>query len=154
MHIWLWNKNEYVLRDNPFWFTEDEGEFYSFDRFQNDLISDDFSSNESSVFFLLSEISISEEIEIYERTVFSFLDLTGQFGGIYELLEVTAAFFVGYYNTKIFNFELVKSINNFKHQQFVKSQSREQCHNENENSKHNEHPQQDEMPNARLIRNK
>ena len=141
-----------MLRDNPFWLTEDEGEFYSFDRFQNDLIFNDYSAYETSPFFLRSEISISEEIEIYERTVFSILDLTGQIGGIYELLEVIAAFFVGYYNTKIFNFELVNSINNFKYQQFVKRQSR--LHQQNENSKHNGHPQHDQMQNARLLRSK
>ena len=141
-----------MLRDNPFWLTEDEGEFYSFDRFQNDLIFNNYSVYESSPFFLRSEISISEEIEIYERTVFSILDLTGQIGGIYELLEVIAAFFVGYYNTKIFNFELVKSINNFKYQQFVKKQSKQ--HQQNENSKHDEHHEQDLMQNVRLLRKK
>ena len=51
--------------------------------------------------FLHSKISISEEIDIYERSVFTFLDLIGQIGGIYELLEVSTAFFVGYYNSKI-----------------------------------------------------
>ena len=141
-----------MLRDNPFWFTEDNGEFYSFDRFQNDLSFQNHTSYFSNPQFLISEISISEEIEIYERTVFSLLDLTGQIGGIYELLEVIAAFFVGYYNTKIFNFELVNSINNFKYQQFVKKQSR--LHQQNENSKHNEHHEQDQMQNARLLRNK
>ena len=141
-----------MLRDNPFWFTEDNGEFYSFDRFQNDLSFQNQTSYFSNPQFLISEISISEEIEIYERTVFSLLDLTGQIGGIYELLEVIAAFFVGYYNTKIFNFELVNSINNFKYQQFVKRQSRQ--NQQNENSKHNEHHEHDQMQNARLLRSK
>ena len=58
-----------------------------------------------------SKISISEEIEIYERSVFTFLDLIGQIGGIYELLEVFAAFFVGYYNGKMFNYALVNKLN-------------------------------------------
>ena len=112
--------------------------------------------NHSSYFgnpiFLLSQILVSEEIEIYERTVFSFLDLTGQIGGIYELLEVIAAFFVGYYNNKIFNFELVKSINNFKYQELVRKHS--QVYDQNENSKHNEDLNQEEILNSRQLRNK
>ena len=120
-----------MLSDNPFWFTQDEGVFYSFDRFQNDLVFQNHSSHFTSSRFMFSEISISEEIEINERTVFSFLDLTGQIGGIHELPEVIVAFFVEYYNTKLFNFELVKSINNFEHQQKAKRQSRQHQQDEN-----------------------
>ena len=72
--------------------------------------------------FLEAKISISEEIEIYERIVFSFLDLTGQIGGIYELLEITAAFFVGYYNNILFNYELVNNIKTSECEKFNRKQ--------------------------------
>ena len=112
--IWLWNKNEYEISDNPYWYSKQEGEFYSFDRFQNDFTLNSYGNqhiqSSDPAKFVEAKISISEEIEKYERTVYSFLDLTGQIGGIYELLEITAAFFVGYYNSIIFNYELVNKI--------------------------------------------
>ena len=111
MHGWLWNKNEYTKNDNPFWFEQEQGFFYSFDRFQLDTYKIALNHSESTL--LYSKISISEEIDIYERSVFTFLDLIGQIGGIYELLEVSAAFFVGYYNSKIFSYELVNKLNSW-----------------------------------------
>ena len=102
------------MSDNPYWYSKQEGEFYSFDRFQNDFSMNSYGRQNGQYWdatkFLEARISISEKIEKYERTVYSFLDLPGQIGGIYELLEITAAFFVGYYNSTILNYELVKKI--------------------------------------------
>ena len=111
MHGWRWNKNEYSKSDNPFWFEQEQGFFYSFDRFQLDTYS--LAQNQTHLSLLYSKISISEEIEIYERSVFTFFDLVGQIGGIYELLEVSAAFFVGYYNSNMLNFKLVNKLNSW-----------------------------------------
>lgn len=39
-------------------------------------------------------IFISEEVIDHSRTVYSFLDLFGDFGGLLEVLSLTAAFFI------------------------------------------------------------
>ena len=63
--------------------------------------------------------------------MFTFLDLIGQIGGIYELLEVFAAFFVGYYNGKMFNYALVNKLNS--------STIDDQTKNKNENRDEHNH---------------
>ena len=126
-------KNEYHLVDDPFGFSEEDGTFYSFDRFQNDIIDQKRIEGYYKSVYAFGEFSISEEIEIYERSVFSFLDLTGQIGGIYELLEVLAGIFVGYYNTKLFNYTFINKYNSVMAENDKKENENANGNNQNDN---------------------
>ena len=122
--------------------------FYSFDRFTNDFSSNRVDFEFKTATFHLGSIRISEEIEIYERSVTSLLDLTGQIGGIYELFEIIAAFFVGYYNGILFDFTLVNCINENR----LKGNNHKQAQDDNPNQ--NRIYDDQHIPEARILRNK
>ena len=130
-------ENEYLIDNDPYWDSDHMGFFYSFDQFQNDLSINSYGKRHQQsldpALFLEVKMSISEEIEIYERIVYSFLDLTGQIGGIYELMEITAAFFVGYYNKVFYNYELANKIKTSECENYKrKSYRKHKCLDESE----------------------
>ena len=46
----------------------------------------------------------------YERSVFSFLDLAGNLGGFFEILERTGAFLVGFFAGPMFMYSILSSL--------------------------------------------
>ena len=50
---------------------------------------------------------LSNDFQEYERTLYSFLDFAGQFGGFYELLEIAGYLIAGVYNSLAFDLALV-----------------------------------------------
>ena len=76
------------------------------------------------------------------------MDLTGQIGGIYELFEIIAAFFVGYYNGIFFDYTLVNCINENRLKENTHKQAQDNNPNQNRilNDQH--------IPEARILRNK
>jgi hypothetical protein len=48
--------------------------------------------------------------EAYERSVFSFFDLTGNLGGLFEILELSGSLFVGFFAGKIFLYSILSRL--------------------------------------------
>lgn len=48
--------------------------------------------------------------ESYERSVFSFFDLTGNLGGLFEVLELVGALFVEFFAGKIFLYSILSRL--------------------------------------------
>lgn len=48
--------------------------------------------------------------DVYERQVFSFLDMTGAIGGMLEVLRILGAFIVGSCTTKIFLYSIFSNL--------------------------------------------
>ena len=72
-----------------------EKQFFSIDRVVND-----FSSAPTSTIFSLS-IFMDPNRDLYQRTVFSILDLFGTIGGIFGLLTSACGFVIGFVSTQI-----------------------------------------------------
>mmetsp|Transcript_12871 Transcript_12871/g.11404 ORF Transcript_12871/g.11404 Transcript_12871/m.11404 type:complete len:90 (+) Transcript_12871:84-353(+) len=50
------------------------------------------------------------ESQSFERTVFSFLEVTGNIGGLSEIMEIGGGFLVGIFSGKIFLFSLLSKL--------------------------------------------
>ena len=59
-------------------------------------------------------ISVDDEVEYYERSIYSIWDLFGQIGGVYEILEIICMLFVNYFNDKLLLLSLVNDMNESK----------------------------------------
>ena len=70
-------------------------QFFSFDRVVND-----FSTTPIPTIFSLS-IFMDPNRDLYQRTVFSILDLLGTIGGIFGLLKSVCGFVIGFVSTQI-----------------------------------------------------
>lgn len=46
----------------------------------------------------------------YERTVFSFLEVTGNIGGLFEVLNIGGGFLVGVFSSRIFMFSVLSKL--------------------------------------------
>ena len=55
--------------------------------------------------------AVDDEIEYYERSIYSIWDLFGQIGGVYEILEIVTMMFVNYFNDKLLLLSLVNNMN-------------------------------------------
>jgi len=49
-------------------------------------------------------------VQSYERSVFSFLDLTGNLGGLFEVLQIVGSFMVGLFAGKTFLFSIISHL--------------------------------------------
>ena len=85
----LLRKNEYYLQDNFFQtYSSDEGSYYSIDDEHYDIreLEDDT--------VLTIQIKQDKVVNKYERSVYTFLDMTGQIGGLNEVITLLASFFI------------------------------------------------------------
>ena len=82
----------------------EERQFYSIENSESD-----FSSSESFTYvsFLLR---MEAREDTYERTVFSFFDLTGLVGGVFEILEVVGSILVTFFTHKLFMFSMLNDL--------------------------------------------
>ena len=103
--------NTYVLNDNIYSITESEpNEFYSWNIDYSQLEFDNGGGLADS-YYLSVLIEVNSEIDNYERTLYSFWDMTGTLGGIYEVMEILFGFLLGWYNSKLLHLKQVKYYN-------------------------------------------
>ena len=57
---------------------------------------------------------IDPQTDSYNRSVYTFLDLTGQVGGFYEILEIMGSFFVGIFAEKLLSLSLVSNLYTYR----------------------------------------
>lgn len=99
-------KNEYTLYDN-FYDTStptQTGIFY--DIFKNNIgykVKD-------TPWFARVQIRVSSKIYQYERRVYSFMDLTGQVGGLFELIEICLTLILGFISTRLLTYSMIKDL--------------------------------------------
>ena len=79
-------------------------QFYNVDTSENDFI---FSNSNSYVSVYLN---MEAREDTYERTVFSFFDLTGLVGGVFEILELAGGLFVSFFAHKLFMFSMLNDL--------------------------------------------
>lgn len=68
----------------------------------------------TSDYIVSSYMIMSSKINQFERRVMSLMDIIGLIGGFFELFEVIAGFFIGYFVSKIFTFTLVNNLEKTK----------------------------------------
>ena len=81
-----------------------EHHFYSIDRTKTDF-EDQTETTKINVI-----LSMDNYVYNYERTVFSLLDLTGLWGGVFELCEILGGIFVGYFSQRLLNFSMLSKL--------------------------------------------
>ena len=57
---------------------------------------------------------IDPQTDSYNRSVYTFLDMTGQVGGFYEILEILGSFFVGIFAEKLLNLSLISNLYTYR----------------------------------------
>lgn len=100
------NKNFVKLQDDLFQISDPvEKIFYSVERTQTDL-SDYYNDG------TLLEVNfvIDTTFDYYERVVYSFLDMTGQVGGLYEVVKVVVGMIVTFFANKLFMFSIINKL--------------------------------------------
>ena len=102
----IYVRNNHVsLSDNIVQIGEGEQrQFYSVES-----SSDDFVPLNSLIYFS-AYIRMESREDTYERVVFSFFDLTGLVGGVFEILEVTGGIFVSFFAHKLFMFSMLSDL--------------------------------------------
>ena len=101
----LLRKNEYYLQDNFFQtYSSDEGSYYSIDDEHYDIreLEDDT--------VLTIQIKQDKVVNKYERSVYTFLDMTGQIGGLNEVITLLASFFIQGVTKKLFHLSVLKNL--------------------------------------------
>lgn len=99
-------KNVVTMQDNLFQYQNAvTKEFYKIDRTQTDL-SDAYPDGTLIEVNLL----IDGETEYHERKVYSFLDMTGQIGGIFEIVKLILGGIVGFFANRLFTFSVLKKL--------------------------------------------
>ena len=83
--------------------TQDQ-QFYSVETSESDFIYAD-SNAYVSVF-----LNMEAREDTYERTVFSFFDLTGLVGGVFEILEITGSLFVSFFISRLYMFSMLNDL--------------------------------------------
>ena len=105
-HITLYlRRNEYALNDDLIQYRDQQtGSFYSIDRQKMDLeeIKDDT--------VVTIQIVQDPMVDQYERNIFTFLEMTGQLGGLYEVLTVLASFLISGIAQKLFTLSILKNL--------------------------------------------
>ena len=98
-------KNEYTLYDSIFGSNHKSDIFYSVEKSR--IIPK--GSNQ----LILAQVSflVDEQIDQYERTVQTVIEVIGTIGGNYEILRIIFGLFVGMYTSKMFNQTIA---NNYK----------------------------------------
>ena len=80
-------------------------EFYSIDRTQNFYAPFDFDKSYIQIYIVLDQ-----QIEQYKRTVYSFLDMFGFVGGIYELFKIVGEIFSSFFVGRIFYSSILEKL--------------------------------------------
>lgn len=81
-----------------------EYEFYTVENFRQTFTSEDEET------FVTLKFNLDAQTNVFQRTVFSFLDLTGQLGGINEVLIVFGSILTGFFTEKIFNYSVLSKL--------------------------------------------
>ncbi|CAI2361436.1 unnamed protein product [Moneuplotes crassus] len=101
-------KNKVSLLDSVYPFDiEQEKSFYSIGKHNLDFTNE---HNTNDPYLIDFEIFQDNTIDLYERRVYSFLDLTGQLGGFFEILVIFGGLFVNYFSTKLYNYSLFNQL--------------------------------------------
>lgn len=103
-------KNTYQTFDN-IWYNEasKSGTFYSIERI------DDNERIRWNANYAMISVALGSEVNEYERRVYNLLDLTGNIGGLFEILEISLLFVVGLYQSKLLQYTIVNQIRMTKH---------------------------------------
>mmetsp|Transcript_33143 Transcript_33143/g.32520 ORF Transcript_33143/g.32520 Transcript_33143/m.32520 type:complete len:197 (-) Transcript_33143:574-1164(-) len=81
-------------------------EFFEIERVDTKLISSQVHQGELlNLKFVKDAASKS-----YERTVFSFMEVTGNIGGLFEILQIAGGFIVGIFSGRLFTFSMLSSL--------------------------------------------
>ena len=102
------SKNEAEVQDAFFNYAPggDKIEFVSVNRVDQNLEADSENSGELLKLFFFKDYNY----QYYERSVFSLLDLTGNLGGVNEVLEITGGILVGFFADKLFFYSIISSL--------------------------------------------
>ena len=79
-------------------------QFYSIENKDNDFFIADMDTYASVL------LKMEAREDTYERTVFSFFDLTGLVGGVFEILEITGGVFVSIFAHRLFMFSMLNDL--------------------------------------------
>ena len=85
-----------------------EGGYYSI---ENDKVDIQAASNDT---IMTLNIVQDTHIDQYSRTVYTFLDMTGQLGGLYEVFSILTSFLIGGIVNKCFNISVIKDLYYFE----------------------------------------
>lgn len=98
-------KNSYTLYDSYLFSPPAEGEFYSLNHLQSDLLImiDDDS-------YTLT-IALDNEMVSYERRVYGLFDVISDIGGFYGIIKALTVLFMSNFTSKLYNFYTVNKFN-------------------------------------------
>ena len=100
-------ENEAELQDNWFNF-HNEPEKKNFIGVQKTNV--ELLNNTSSNIVISAIFTKDYDYQSYERSVFSFLDLTGNLGGLFEIMEIIGGIIVGIFADKLFSYSIISSL--------------------------------------------
>lgn len=104
INIYL-RQNELDAQDAFFQFSSPEKDsFWSVDRREQDF------SGFNGYNYITVDIQLDPQKDSYSRTVYSFFDLTGQVGGVFEILTLSFGLMVGFITKRIFIFNLLEAL--------------------------------------------
>ncbi|CAI2386664.1 unnamed protein product [Moneuplotes crassus] len=100
--------NEAEIQDSYFAYQPggSNKEFFEIERVDTNLISSQVHQGE------LLHINFAKDpaSKSYERTVFSFMEVTGNIGGLFEILQIAGGFIVGIFSGRLFTFSMLSSL--------------------------------------------
>ena len=105
--------NNVELRDEIFDFgysSTNKQRFYSVENTIVDLQAENIATQQ----LLYCIFHIDPQTDSYDRSVYTFLDLTGQVGGFYEILEILGSFFVGIFAEKLLSLSLISNLYTYR----------------------------------------
>ena len=82
-----------------------EIEFYTIQRKQIFYSSVDFNDSYLEIF-----ITLDQQVDQYQRTVYSFLDMFGFVGGIYELIKILGYAIAAFFTKNLFYFSILSNL--------------------------------------------
>ena len=97
---YLVRQNQATMNDNIFLGSQGPSSeliFYSIDRKSSSYSNIDFDNAYLQIF-----LNLDPQVDLYQRTVYSFLDMLGFIGGIYELFRIFGHLWIGYFINKIY----------------------------------------------------
>ena len=105
-HVTLYlRKNEYNLNDDLIQYRDHQsGSFYSVDKQQVDIQE---ATDDTVITIRIVQDPI---IDQYERSSFTFLEMTGRLGGLYEVLTVVASLMISGIVQKLFTLSVLKNL--------------------------------------------
>ena len=75
-----------------------------------DTIHYDANTLDSEQTFFSAYFDLDDNQDQYQRVVYSFFDMTGQIGGVYEILALAFGLMINVYNKRMFNYSLIESL--------------------------------------------